>query len=375
MKLFIWIILIGNFLYANIAQVSALRGSALALRDGKQIPLKMGDSILEKDILKTAKRTKMQIIFKDKTVMTLGKESELSIEKYFFEKGSQKSGTTLSMKKGFFKTITGKIGKVANKNFKLKTKNSTIGIRGTQILANIDPATSVETIACTSGAITVGVGDLVSDVAANELVTVDKASGMSAVRTMTPADRAKLNAGFKSSKKDKKSGTAVKAEKKKAKAKKEKSEKKEKTEKKSDSKEKSKEKQETKSESKEASKESSESKESEKSSSDSQESKESEETQSEETNEAETEETAEIEDTEEQTTEETVIEPESEEVVFEEEPIAEDVDLTDTLAEDTVATAEEVVEELNNAAEIEIAEFSTILKETVVEPVVFDPFN
>ena len=58
------------------------------------------------------------------------------------------------MTKGLFRTITGKIGKIAPKKFKIKTKNATIGIRGTEIVIKASPIGG-DKIACTRGAISV----------------------------------------------------------------------------------------------------------------------------------------------------------------------------------------------------------------------------
>lgn len=60
----------------------------------------------------------------------------------------------MNFSNGFFKTITGKIGKINPSKFKLNTKSASIGIRGTQIIMTTDSVAG-DFIACTSGEISV----------------------------------------------------------------------------------------------------------------------------------------------------------------------------------------------------------------------------
>ena len=140
-----------TFLYANIAKVTAISGEAIVIRDKNEISIKKNFEIYEKDIIKTMKNAKLQLIFKDKTMISLGQKSTFEIEKYLFS--NKKPVAKFKISKGLFKSITGKIGKIAPKNFQLKTQNATIGIRGTTIIAEVSKES--DTIICSSGQIVV----------------------------------------------------------------------------------------------------------------------------------------------------------------------------------------------------------------------------
>lgn len=213
MKILLLITLLSQFVFANIGTISSLRGTVKIQRGDHAIVAKIGDIIQQNDAIKTGKYAKLQVILKDRTVITIGKSSVFEIEKYFYEKGNRESNTKIKMKKGFFKTITGRIGKLSPEKFKIKTKNSTIGIRGTQILSLLDPAKGIEHIACIKGSITVSDGARTSVVNVNQMVTLDKKTGMSPVKKMTSADRNKMNAGFKSKKKESKKESSSNGEK------------------------------------------------------------------------------------------------------------------------------------------------------------------
>lgn len=144
-------VLFGTTVFASVGKVSLLKGEATLQREAQKTPLKNGAILEEKDILLTAKNSQVQLIFEDKTVITLGEESEFKIEEYFNDASKPKA--KFKFGEGSFKSITGQIGKTAPENFTLETKTATIGIRGTTIQGNVGKGG--DTIACLSGTITV----------------------------------------------------------------------------------------------------------------------------------------------------------------------------------------------------------------------------
>lgn len=107
--------------------------------------------IEDKDAIKTGKEAQIQLLFEDKTVITLGSESEFKIEEYLND--AQNPKAKFKFNQGTFKTITGQIGKTAPDNFKMETKTATIGIRGTIVKGSTGDKGDV--IACLRGLITV----------------------------------------------------------------------------------------------------------------------------------------------------------------------------------------------------------------------------
>jgi hypothetical protein len=129
MKLIFTITLLFSSLFGWVATISALNGKANVIRDNHKISVDVGFKLNKNDIVKTAKNTKMQLIFKDDTIITLGQKTQIKINDYLFDEINPK--VDLGLKNGIMKTLTGKIGKIAPKRFKIKTKNALIGIRGT----------------------------------------------------------------------------------------------------------------------------------------------------------------------------------------------------------------------------------------------------
>ena len=151
MKYILLLFAMMTFSFASIGKITAINGEAFALRGATAIPLELNSPIEKKDKIKTMANTKLQIVFNDHTVISLGQKTEFKIDDYIYSTSKVKA--SFSVPKGIFKSITGKIGKIDHSKFKLKTKNATIGVRGTTFIGVVDR--DKETIACTSGEIVV----------------------------------------------------------------------------------------------------------------------------------------------------------------------------------------------------------------------------
>jgi len=151
MKYLFILLLLTSQIFAAIGTITAIRGDAKLIRAGESQPVQKGTTLEVHDQIKTAQGSKLQIVFNDKTVISLGQNSDFQVDDYLFTKKDVKAKFTI--KKGFFKSITGKIGKIAPKRFKVKTANATIGVRGTTIVGETTP--KLDIIACTQGQIVV----------------------------------------------------------------------------------------------------------------------------------------------------------------------------------------------------------------------------
>jgi len=140
-----WLTLLGA-----IGEVTALKGNADIHRDQNTLQAEKGSSVEVKDLIETYIGSRAQIILQDHTIITIGPESRYVFDLY---KDGKDSEVEMHLERGFFRIITGEIGKLSPERFHIKTKAASIGIRGTQFMATIDG--DDETIGCASGAITV----------------------------------------------------------------------------------------------------------------------------------------------------------------------------------------------------------------------------
>lgn len=139
----------------DVATITGITGEAFIQRDNAKIKITRGLSLEEKDTVLTKDNAKVQIIFKDETIVTVGKNSNFSINEYLYE-DDQEPVVKFSMLKGAMRTITGKIGKIAPEKFTVTAKTATIGIRGTNFSVVIGENDNTE-VYCTFGAISVNV--------------------------------------------------------------------------------------------------------------------------------------------------------------------------------------------------------------------------
>ncbi len=190
MKFFIKIVLIVLFLGAtlfsqDVATVTGLTGKAFVERSGKKIDVTLGFELGEKDTIVTNGKAKVQIIFKDETLVTVGKNSKFSIDEYLFEE-NQESVAKFAILKGAMRTITGRIGKIAPDRFSVKAKTATIGIRGTNFTALVDEDDTVR-VYCTYGAISVTVNGVEYIVKQGYYITISP-DGTVEIKSFTAQD-------------------------------------------------------------------------------------------------------------------------------------------------------------------------------------------
>lgn len=150
-----FVLLIGPLLLSLLAaagSVVLVEGSASIQRGGSVLKVARGAGVEAGDMIVTGAGAKVKVRFEDGTMVTVGKNSQLNIND-FINTGDERSKMEVGVVKGFFKAVTGSIGKVAPSRFKIKTSTTTIGIRGTTIVG--ETTASGDRVLCSSGAISV----------------------------------------------------------------------------------------------------------------------------------------------------------------------------------------------------------------------------
>lgn len=177
----------------EVAHVTALRGEAVAANPKHSHILKLGDGIFQKDVIKTSSNSKIQMIFQDDTIVTVGKESVFSVEEYVFDDAKEPE-VHFGMVQGAMRTITGKVGKIAPQKFRVQTKTATIGIRGTNFTLNVSKDGSL-TAYCSYGAIGVTYNSEVHVVEHGYMLHIDAGSKIS-VQPFTPKVLKQMKKGY-----------------------------------------------------------------------------------------------------------------------------------------------------------------------------------
>lgn len=96
------------------------------------------DLVLD-DRLATGVDSRAQALLVDETTLTLGPESEVTIDRFVFDPDSGASEISAQFVKGAMRFVSGRIGRIAPQNVNLRTPVGTLGIRGTIAFVADDP--------------------------------------------------------------------------------------------------------------------------------------------------------------------------------------------------------------------------------------------
>lgn len=121
-----------------IGKVVALRGKVTAIDlQGASRSLSIKSPLYLNDTVDTGKRGRLQILFKDNTILSLGAGSKVKITAYGWDESKEKAEMTTEIKEGLFRVMGGLIAKEAPAKFKTKTPLATIGIRGSMYAGSL----------------------------------------------------------------------------------------------------------------------------------------------------------------------------------------------------------------------------------------------
>jgi len=178
-----------------IGVLAATNGVISARDSTKPYPktrvLTNGSKILFKDELTTGRGVKAQIILKDNSTFALGGEAKFVLDEFVYNPKQSNNHVGVTVAKGAFKFVSGKIAKKNNEAMKVKAGNAIIAVRGTEVLGTV--STEGNSLYLLSGAI--DVQSLSMDCTATQSIsnpfpieTDGSLSTMSLMRANAPGD-------------------------------------------------------------------------------------------------------------------------------------------------------------------------------------------
>lgn len=102
----------------------------------KERRLRVGIDVFENEFIKTSANSKTQLIFNDETVLTLGPDSQLSLDSMVYDPDDTKGEMVLTAAVGVFSFIS---GTMESDNYKIRTPTAIIGVRGTVFDLLVEP--------------------------------------------------------------------------------------------------------------------------------------------------------------------------------------------------------------------------------------------
>ena len=83
-------------------------------------------------------KSNAQILFLDETVMTVGEDTELTIDDFIYDPQTNNGNFVTNIKSGVVKTISGKISEKNPDKLEIKIPNGSLGVRGTEFLVSLN---------------------------------------------------------------------------------------------------------------------------------------------------------------------------------------------------------------------------------------------
>ena len=104
------------------------------INNQKNEKLLNGSKIFYGDTIIVKSKSNAQILFLDETVLTVGENTELTIDDFIYDPKTNDGNFVTNIKSGTVKFITGKISKKNPDNLEVKMPAGTLGARGTEFL-------------------------------------------------------------------------------------------------------------------------------------------------------------------------------------------------------------------------------------------------
>ena len=124
----------------DAGQIKVSTGSAQIERSGKKLPAKVGQVVQQGDVVITGSDGSVGITFRDNSLVSIGPDSVLAIDRFVFDSTTHQGAFDSSLKQGTLAVVSGKLAKQSPEAMKVKTPAAILGVRGTEFLVRTGPA-------------------------------------------------------------------------------------------------------------------------------------------------------------------------------------------------------------------------------------------
>ena len=133
---FLFIFLIGaNTANASTSEFIGVIGAAIGnIKNQNNEKLINGSKIFYGDTIISEAQSNAQILFLDQTVLTIGEDTELTVDEFIYDPSNHEGSFVSNVKSGTVKFITGQISKKNPDNLEVKIPSGTLGARGTEFI-------------------------------------------------------------------------------------------------------------------------------------------------------------------------------------------------------------------------------------------------
>ena len=122
---------------ADIGQIKVAKGKVSIERNGQSLPGDVGARLQPADVLKTGADGSVGVTMSDNSLLSVGPNSVLALDKYEFDSTTSQGQFDASLQKGSLAVISGRIAKQSPDAMKVRTPTSLLGVRGTRFIVEV----------------------------------------------------------------------------------------------------------------------------------------------------------------------------------------------------------------------------------------------
>jgi hypothetical protein len=123
---------------ADIGQIKVAKGKVSIERNGQTLPGDVGARLQPADVLKTGADGSVGVTMSDNSLLSVGPNSVLALDKYEFDSTTSQGQFDASLQKGSLAVISGRIAKQSPDAMKVRTPSSILGVRGTEFVVSVN---------------------------------------------------------------------------------------------------------------------------------------------------------------------------------------------------------------------------------------------
>lgn len=122
----------------DVGQIKVLSGSVHLQRGGQAVPVQVGSPVQQSDQLVTGSDGSVGVTFTDNSLLSVGPNSVLAIDRYAFDTTTHAGQFDASLRKGTLAVVSGKMVKQTPGAMRVHTPTSIMGVRGTEFAVRVD---------------------------------------------------------------------------------------------------------------------------------------------------------------------------------------------------------------------------------------------
>ena len=118
--------------------VKSLEGTVTILRANTKLSVSQGLHILAKDRIVTAPKSRVALMLRDGTRISIGPNSEFSVTNFEYNPQAGAFSLLMNLVQGALVYVSGKIASFAPASVSLETPSGTVGLRGTEFAITLE---------------------------------------------------------------------------------------------------------------------------------------------------------------------------------------------------------------------------------------------